>query len=239
MKIDDIYEQIIKEDVSILLETYIFIEQSRIGAINESVFDKTVNIRNAVTGLLKNIGATTSINSRGLIQYLSKGSTVMAKMLYYAIRGEKDKIEELSSSVSKEDVVDFFMKIDTVALQAIGSPLRIIDTVLGTSMYTELKKRAEPIKRRVETAIKTIEELRKDIENSKLKTQIQNYANGLRRIFELTPMKIKESTVVADIALPDDKASVPVRRRDKKKKKKKDCPIAKKIEDFLAKSEQE
>lgn len=193
--------------------------------IDEGIMD-VVNITTSnIKSMLSKLGIHVDTNSRGILQYLAKSSVGMSKMMYYAYKAyynkdedSKQALKDVIGSMKKEDVMDFFLKLDSMTMHVVSGPIHMIDAVAGLHIWANVQKKMLPVIQRIEAAIKTIESL-KDTVDDKAKTQIQNYANGLRRIFELEGMKMSEETIGVDIALPDDKASM-TRRNDKKKKRK-------------------
>lgn len=149
---------------------------------------------------------------KGLLHYLSNISTNSAKLLYYAVsyaknknNNDKEKIKEIFKKVNKEDFIDFILKLDMVTLHLLTEPIHMIDAITGTHIWSNVKSKAQKIDDVAHKAISTIENLKDKLEG-KLQIQLQNYANALRRIFELGGFKkVNEETVGSDIAEPDIK----------------------------------
>lgn len=166
---------------------------------------------------------------KNLGQHLYSFSIDGARLLFHAFNvhynnSEESKayIKELSKNVSSTTFKQILLKLDVVTLSMFTGPIEAIDVLTGWKVYDALKKKLKPYDDQARDAIKTIEMLRKTLENPAFKSQAQKYANALRRVFNLGGYKkIDEETLGADIAEPDMKIGA-VRKRLKVKKKLKD-----------------
>lgn len=75
----------------------------------------------------------------GIISYIAKFATVGGKMLVAAIKGNKDEVKRLSTTVSRGEFIDFLLKLDTVSLCLIINPITMIDAITGWNLMANLK----------------------------------------------------------------------------------------------------
>ena len=113
-------------------------------------------------------------NGRGLVSILSKAGKYMAEVMYYAFKahgGDKEarnQLKELMKKrVSKEEFVDFLLKLDTLTFSAITGPLHIIDAVKADdrlkiaidSLLSSAEDLPDRIKKRVMTNISKLKKI--------------------------------------------------------------------------------
>jgi hypothetical protein len=204
--------------------------------LNEGFMD---NIGSLFTGIKASASSNPLIRGmeieKGLLSYLKDIGVGGSQMLYYAFQvyyhkdeSAKDKIKELTKSVKKEHIIDILMKLDVLTLHLITGPLHIIEAVTGWNILSHIKGKIDSSDKKAKSAIEAIESLGKDLDD-KLKSQLQNYANAIRRVFGIGDFqKVSEETVGGDIAMPDkligdpnDPNAAMTRRNIPKKKKKK------------------
>lgn len=66
-----------------------------------------------------------------LFGYIKSASMGIASILVAAIRGDKDRIKEIMSTISKNDLIDFLMKLDASTMGLITGPIRMIEAITG------------------------------------------------------------------------------------------------------------
>lgn len=127
--------------------------------LNEAT-DKRVLVRQA-DEMLKRVGFTTR-QETGILQYLGAASVGIVEILVAALKGDKETIKEVSSRVTKEKLLDFFLKLDVLTLHLLSSPIHIIDAITGWDLHSNLRNTAtKGVKAVVQTfadAIKFIKE---------------------------------------------------------------------------------
>jgi len=87
-------------------------------------------ISEGIEDLLKKFGLHVS-KGDGLIRYIAKFTKGAGKLLLAALKGDKAKVKELATSISKEELIDFLLKLDTLTLHMFTGPIHIIDAVTG------------------------------------------------------------------------------------------------------------
>lgn len=127
--------------------------------LNEAT-DKRTLLKQA-DEMLKRVGFTTR-QETGILQYLAGAGVGVAEMLVAALKGDKEGIKQVASGVTKEKLLDFFLKLDVLTLHLLSSPIHIIDAITGWDLHSNLRNTAtKGVKAVVQTfsdAIKFIKE---------------------------------------------------------------------------------
>jgi len=127
-------------------------------------------------------------NERGLLQTLSKVSSHISKVVYYAIkakggdRAARDEVKELlKKKVSKEELIDFFFKLDVLTLSILTGPINIIDALMGWNIVATLKSKGKTSDNRIKDAIS---DLSRSIETlpDKLKRKVLNNIAKIKKL---------------------------------------------------------
>ena len=144
-------KNVIDEDKQKLLEIAYFMSLTP-DRLNEGVGDGIMRIAKQA-GL--HIGS-----GRGLIQILAGVGSHISKIIYYAIKantGDMVAREELKTLLkkraSKEELVDFFLRLDTLTLHALTGPIHIIDAVAGWHIGANLKDMGKNNDQRIKDAL--------------------------------------------------------------------------------------
>jgi hypothetical protein len=179
--------------------------------------------------------------SDGLIQQLIKAGGNVGKLIYYVFMAYynndnemKKKAQEIASSVTKEQIMDFLLKLDTVTLHLLTGPIHTLDALTGLHIWPNIKDKIEPITKKAKIAIEKLEDLKHELEG-KFKQQVQKYTNALRRVFDIGDhKKIMEEIIGSDIAEPDVKiGDCPVTRKPMNKCNCKKCKIRRALENEI------
>lgn len=204
-------------------------------SLNESVLDNVKTIVSKLKTIINNKKSGIihpEEMEKGLLSYLKDIGLGGSQMIYHAFNAfynkdntSKERMKELKDGVKKEHIIDILVKLDVLTLHLISGPIHIMDAVTGWNVMHKLKFKIEPIDKKAKDAIHTLESLRDELDG-RLKSQLQTYANAIRRVFNIGDFKkVTEETLGADVANPDvligDK---PVNRledpKDKRKRKK-------------------
>ena len=127
--------------------------------INES--DNFELLEEGVNDILKKFGLELEKKSPGVIEYIAKFAKGAGQMVYYGIKGDKNKVKALAKSITKEEVIDFLLKLDLVTLHMVTGPIHFIDGLTGWSLEAnvdKIKKKSISIIDSIKKAIKAVKD---------------------------------------------------------------------------------
>jgi len=125
--------------------------------------------------LLKKLGLHLK-TSDGLIQMLFKSGIHVAKLFWYAVKAtvsknpkaKEDFINKIKkTTVTKEQMLDFLLKLDTVTLHLVTGPIHMLDATLGWHLGANIKHSIEKIDDIIKKAIETIKKSVKTLNKGK------------------------------------------------------------------------
>ena len=175
--------EVLYEDRQHLLELAIFMSLNY-HHLNEADGDWRSKFKQAVNKAGLKLGGS----ERGLLQTLSRVSSHISKVIYYAIKakgGDRDargEVKELlKKKVTKEELIDFFFKLDTLTLSILTGPINIIDALMGWNIVATLKNKGKTSDSRIKDAIS---DLSKSIETlpDKLKRKVLNNIAKIKKL---------------------------------------------------------
>lgn len=166
--IKKVQTQQIAEDTLLAL---MVLEELNVNNLNE-------NLNEGVNDILKKFGLELEKKSPGVIEYIMKFSKGVGQFIYYAVKGDKEKIKELMVKFKKEDFVDFLMKLDMMTLHMVTGPIHFINAVTGW----DLEAKIQHIKDKAGDVADSIKNIL-----SKLKSEISNFFDA-----KLQPIAIKK-----------------------------------------------
>ena len=175
--------------------------------IDEGVVDSVASMVNKIKGVLSNTEISKNFElEKGLLSYIKDVGVGGAQILYHAFNAyyhkneeSKEKIKEISKSVKKEHLIDILMKLDVVTLHLVTGPLHVIEAVTGWGIMGAIKNKIEPVEKQAKQAINSLENLSSGLD-AKLKSQFQNYANAIRRVFGIGDFgKVSETTAISTV----------------------------------------
>lgn len=186
------------EDVQALVEFSIFLEEME---SNCDSLSEAVNIKGALAGFLKKGGVHASKENKGLIEIMLKSGRHIGLTFFHAIkasRGNEDskdilKNELLKKKVKKADVIDVLLKLDTLTMHLFTGPIHIIDALTGWHIAADIahgghhndkhKSKDDAVKRRLETALTTLDNARKNVPPNVSK-KVSSFVRKLRTLFQ-------------------------------------------------------
>jgi len=146
-----IQEQEVKEKVAMLL----FVMENQDAQINEELQEDFGSFMNKL-GLPER-------PDKGLIDYFADFTTVAGKVVMSAINGEPDEIRKHAAKITRNDFVDFLVKLDKVTLGIITSPLEIVHSITGWDIEKKLVQLAKGTVSVVKNIHTSIKDLHKEI----------------------------------------------------------------------------
>lgn len=82
----------------------------------------------------------------GLIDYVRKFTVASGKLLFAAIKGDTEKVKEISSGMKKEEFVDFLLKLDMATMHLVTGPIHMINAITGWELAPNIKHGAHAVK---------------------------------------------------------------------------------------------
>jgi hypothetical protein len=118
--------------------------------------------------------------SKGLIQHLQAAGKGLFKMFIAGIKGDKAELKAVASTVKKEDVIDFLLKLDQATLHLITGPLHFIEAVTGWHLWAAVqaaKSTSKDVAAKIKSAIAAIKDgIQKMLDHGKTKVHLKNLA---------------------------------------------------------------
>jgi len=102
----------------------------------------------------------------GIIDYIAKFSKGAGKLLIAAIKGNKEEVKKIATSLDKAQVVDFLLKLDMATMHLVTGPIHMIDAVTGWDLAANLKHAAEKGKGILDKIKKIYNELKTTAKNA-------------------------------------------------------------------------
>jgi hypothetical protein len=137
---------------------------------------------------MKKAGLVSHKGSDGLIQMVAKSGAHIGKILFYAVKATKDekskaKLKELlKKKGSKEQLIDFLIKLDTVSLHLVSGPIHSIDALTGWHIGANLHDKVIDGATKVKDALGHLETARKKLTGDVSK-KLANIIDNLKSIF--------------------------------------------------------
>jgi hypothetical protein len=181
------FDNYLKEDDLIvkLVELSVFYEDFNV--VNEA----ESGVVGKINSLLSKLGLHTHASDAGIIQVLAKGGKNFAQLIWYAMKamtGDKDakeKVKEIANKeITREQFIDFLLKLDVLTMHFITGPIHMIDALTGWHVGTNLKKDSNDMITRIKKAISHLSVVSKNLSND-VKNKIQSYVESLKRIFNI------------------------------------------------------
>ena len=177
MKIRDYLNEGIQlnEDINNLLELAVFMDD---GQLDEGILKKTKNV-------LPKLGIDIEKKGQGIIGKLKDPKTKeFFKLLFKAFKGDeeaKTKVKEMSKEiVSKGDIVNILLKLDSITLHMISGPVHILEYLTGWKI-SGVKKEMKSVVQRIDKAMASLKDLY-ELLKGKQKKVIGNSIANLKRL---------------------------------------------------------
>lgn len=171
-------EEQLKNDI---VELVTFIEFTKnYNVINEGIGD-------SLNKMLNKLGLHANATGAGIIPMLMKGGKKIAELFWYAMkamtgdRHAKEKVIEIANTeITKEELMTFLLKLDSLTFSIVSKPLRIINALTGwnISPIQKGKDAIERIKRVIDHLMKVEREL-----ESKVKNKVREWIDEIKLFF--------------------------------------------------------
>ena len=219
--------EVLYDDKDRLLELAIFMSLNP-HQLNEADGDWRSKFKQAAQKAGLKLGGS----ERGLLSTLSRVSKHISKIIYYAIKAKggdipaRDELKKLvKRKATKEELIDFFFKLDTLTLSILTGPINIIDALTGWNIVSSLKDKGKTPNKRIKDAITV---LTKSIEglSPRIKKRVSNNLDKIKKMVlttegcnpKITRREMKDAALIASFGVPTNKKKWKVSKRAAKRK---------------------
>lgn len=147
-------------------------------------------VTEGINDILGKLGLSLHKHNPGVIEYIKLFTKGVGKIIYAAIKGDKDGVKNIAKTLKKEDVIDFILKLDMLTLHVITGPIHMIDALTGWDLSVHIKKTANSAGNMLGDLKKTISELKYLIKKTFMKEVQQIAFNKVKEIEQIIPKKI-------------------------------------------------
>lgn len=150
------------------------------------IVDEPLTEKINVQSFLSKVGFSSERHGKGLISILKNVGKHISKTIILAIKAyakKDDKSKEdlrvhINKRVSKQEMLDFILRLDQLTLHAITGPIHMIDALTGWHLAADLHSASKTDVVKVKTAIKTLGDVKVASEKrSKLRSVISRLKN--------------------------------------------------------------
>jgi len=99
----------------------------------------------------------------GIISYLKQFTSGASKIIIAAIKGDKEEVKKIASSLTKAKFIDFLIKLDMVTFGLLSTPLDFIQGITGWDLESDFKYMAQDAKEVISTVKKAFDTIKSNI----------------------------------------------------------------------------
>ena len=159
------YKMLNSKEYNAILEVValeIFLDEECHGSVNEAwdVLNDTLIIENAFSNQLNRVLGKAGLSlhktkEKGLLSDLMTAGKGMFKFFMAAIKGDTATLKKMANKeISKEELIDFIIKLDTATGHILSGPIHTIHAVTGWHIGANLHHAAHEVKTAVVTKIR-------------------------------------------------------------------------------------
>ena len=121
--------------------------------------------------------------TEGLMQQIKKFSSVAGKMLFYAIKNDKEEVKKLSQQITKGDFIKFIINLDMVTLHLLSGPIHFIAAITGWELdaCTKEMPNVKSIVNKTLDAINTLKQNITSLITGKKKEKVLSYVHNIEK----------------------------------------------------------
>jgi hypothetical protein len=168
-------------DIYLLIDHMVFTQDF------ESLDEAEGGLKDKLNVALGTLGLHAHGSGKGIIQTLLKAGKNVAQLFWYAmkaVKGDaeaKKKVKEIANKeITKHDVVDFLLRLDTMSMHLLTGPIHMIDALTGWHIGVDFKEKAENVADRIKKAIENLKAVVSDL-SKPIANKIQQYISGLNK----------------------------------------------------------
>ena len=177
------YDEI--RDMEIVLEMALLIDDNT--KIDEA-FDISV-FKSSMSSVMKAAGLHSEKSGPGLISIALKSGKIMAEFIWHVLKaaaGNKEskiRVKELANTkITKEDFLNFIMKLDLATLHIITGPLHLVDAITGWHIGVQIKTKVDDVTTKATKAIENLIDAAKSTEAATRK-KLKSLMHGISKLF--------------------------------------------------------
>ena len=102
----------------------------------------------SINDYLAKLGLTFHKAGPGVIDYIIDFAKGTGRIFMAAMNGDKEEMKKIASTLTKEEVIDFLLKLDAATLHIVTGPIHTIDALTGWDLWANVKavsKRAKSV----------------------------------------------------------------------------------------------
>ena len=147
-------KQQIDESLALMIYAMDFYDQG----LNESDLNEM-----DINKFLSKFGLKFHKEGPGLIDYVRDFVKGTGKLFVAAVKGDKAEVMRIAASVTKEQVLDFILKLDQATMHILTGPIHFVDAVTGWDLWANMEKLAKDGKDILVDIWNSLKELKKKI----------------------------------------------------------------------------
>ena len=133
------------------------------------------NLNEGLKDWLKDFGLNLQ-KSPDVMDYAIRFTSGVGMLIMAALKGDKHQIKAISNNYTRDEFMDFLMKLDNLTLGLVTAPLNIITAVTGWDLLDTLEKTSKNTKKVLGNIKAAIQRIKKDATKilDKQKQQVLN-----------------------------------------------------------------
>jgi len=148
------------------------------------------NLEEGLKDFMHKMGLHTS-KSKGLIDYFIGFTKNAGKLIIAAMKDDKAEVKRIADLLTREEVLDFLLKLDTVTMHLVTGPIHMIDAVTGWHIGAAVKQATQKAGAVLSDIWKYIGELKIKISSTFDKTKTKILLRNLHKLEDSLPKETK------------------------------------------------
>ena len=172
--------QLLEQNIMLLVYT---MELPKVSSgINEALLTE-----GSINDFLSKFGLKFHKEGPGLIDYIKDFVKGTGKIFVAALKGDKAEVKRIMQSVTKEQIIDFLLKLDTVTLHILTGPIHMVDAITGWDLWADIEKVSKKAGNLVQDIWKVIKELKDKIHKALDDARKKSVLGCLGKIEDMIP----------------------------------------------------
>jgi hypothetical protein len=180
-----------QDTMASLLEYYDFVNLEDPDALFEGKFKKPSS--GEVNQALGKIGIHVKKKNQGLFSMIVKSGKAMGKVLWLAVKAvakdspeSRQKLKEAIQKlkVNRSQIIDFFLKIDTLTMHLFTGPIHMIEAVTGWHIAADLARGKDDTTAKIQSSIGILKAYANQLIGP-IKNRIMSYVTGIETTIQV------------------------------------------------------